>query len=782
MGLNDNFLLNLENHGAAPDLYPAMTDAQRLTASTADPNLHWLGANVLAEAATIPLTAGFPGGHVRMHGPNPARPGSSVSHFSTDLTPDDLMEPRDTGPKRDLCLTLALLQDVGWQVSKPATDLFMQDTPMDAGQEPNPDTGDMYVSQDIYVRNMADGLLAANQGVHQNPSFSLVAPNYVYVRVHNRGCEPASGELKVYWAKASTGLVWPTHWVNYIASLSGCAATMFGDQIPTASPLLINDLAPGADTIVEVPWTVPNPADFACFGDPRHFCLLARIETSPTFPYGMAIPEEVTDVGVNTRNNNNIIWKNLTVIGGLPESQAEVRDESVIVRNVKTNAQATTKFRFRLTNKRNQESFFQYASIDVNLGPQLFAKWVQGGQQGQGFQVTGISNTLRLLAPNATIDNIELDPDEWRVFILDFGLITRPDPQTVALFDLDVTQFDTGGPNEITIGGQMFAIDLNKIPLIAFGSNWKYLDTGVDLGNVWRSVNFNDINWLSGPAHFGFGDGDEATIINGGPATNRFITTYFRQTFTVDTVSNIDHLTFYLKRDDGGVVYLNGAEVFRNNMPTGAVAFQTTAPASAPDDGNAIITATVPRSATQLQEGQNTLAVEIHQNSSTSSDLSFDLALEANRPPEPPQVAITDPLPIPGTNSLRITAEAFDTDGTIALVEFFANLTKLGEIMTPPFSMVSSNLPPGTYCLSAKATDNLGMTTVSAPVLIIVPPTLSISLSNGLATISWAGPGILQEVGSLGPQPIPWVDVPNTPSSPVTIPVAGIQQFFRVRQ
>lgn len=250
MGFDDAYMLNLENHGAIPALYPAMTDAQRVAASIADPNLHWVGANVLAEAAAIPLTAGFPGAHVQMFAPPIAQPGSSVSHFHTALSPDELMEPFDTGPHRDLCLTLALMKDIGWQTTIPSTDLYMRDTPMDAGVEPNPDTGDMYVSQDIYVRNMQDGLLAGNQGVHQNPEYSLLTPNWVYVRVHNRGCQPASGELKVYWAKGSTGLVWPTHWVSYVTAMAGCAATTFGDRISTTSPLMINNLAPGAETII----------------------------------------------------------------------------------------------------------------------------------------------------------------------------------------------------------------------------------------------------------------------------------------------------------------------------------------------------------------------------------------------------------------------------------------------------------------------------------------------------------------------------------------------------
>jgi len=68
--------------------------------------------------------------------------------------------------------------------------------------------------------------------------------------------------------------------------------------------------------------------------------------------------------------------------------------------------------------------------------------------------------------------------------------------------------------------------------LVSTGSVWKYLDNGSDQGTAWQGPLFDDSSWASGPAQLGYGDGDEATVVNGGPATNRFITTYFRHAFT----------------------------------------------------------------------------------------------------------------------------------------------------------------------------------------------------------------------------------------------------------
>ncbi len=173
--------------------------------------------------------------------------------------------------------------------------------------------------------------------------------------------------------------------------------------------------------------------------------------------------------------------------------------------------------------------------------------------------------------------------------------------------------------------------------LVAPGAVWKYLDNGSDQGTAWRAPSFNDAAWASGAAQLGYGDGDEATVISFGPdANNKYITSYFRRSFTVANPAAFASLTLYLKRDDGAVVYLNGNEIFRNNLAAGAVAYNTLASAAA-DDGAGFINATVPVSA--LASGTNVLAVEIHQTAVTSSDVSFDLEL-AGAPVSPVQTLV----------------------------------------------------------------------------------------------------------------------------------------------
>ena len=116
LGFDDVFMLNLEDHSTGK-LYPAMTNAERVTASQNTGNLHWVGAQV--RAASGALTAGTVGDHVQMYAPSPQQPASSVSHWDTALSPDQLLEPFYTGPFPSPMLELPLLQDIGWTLLTP---------------------------------------------------------------------------------------------------------------------------------------------------------------------------------------------------------------------------------------------------------------------------------------------------------------------------------------------------------------------------------------------------------------------------------------------------------------------------------------------------------------------------------------------------------------------------------------------------------------------------------------------------------------------------------------
>ena len=161
--------------------------------------------------------------------------------------------------------------------------------------------------------------------------------------------------------------------------------------------------------------------------------------------------------------------------------------------------------------------------------------------------------------------------------------------------------------------------------LVPWGSTWKYLDDGSDQGTAWYDPSFDDSSWASGPAELGHDEDvpDEATVVSWGSEGKKHITHYFRHSFNVSDVSSYQGLYIGVKRDDGVVVYLNGKEVLRDNMPVGRVTYRTRALVTVGGDFSRSFLIDVKN----LVDGTNVLAVEIHQRLGGSGDISFDLIL-----------------------------------------------------------------------------------------------------------------------------------------------------------
>jgi hypothetical protein len=176
--------------------------------------------------------------------------------------------------------------------------------------------------------------------------------------------------------------------------------------------------------------------------------------------------------------------------------------------------------------------------------------------------------------------------------------------------------------------------------LIPGGASWRYFDGTNDLGTAWRNAHYDDTTWGSGPAMLGFGDAN-GLLPTTTVANNRQWTTYFRKTFVVPAPDFVAALTARLLRDDGAAVYLNGVEVWRDNLPAGVMITNAT-PAGSSIGGaaeRAWLTNSLSRNL--LVPGTNLLAVELHQQSLSSTDVSFDFALDgAAVLPEAPALGI----------------------------------------------------------------------------------------------------------------------------------------------
>ncbi len=217
--------------------------------------------------------------------------------------------------------------------------------------------------------------------------------------------------------------------------------------------------------------------------------------------------------------------------------------------------------------------------------------------------------------------------------------------------------------------------------LINKGATWKYLDDGSDQGTAWTDVAFDDSGWESGPAQLGYGDGDENTVLSYGPdGNNKYKTTYFRKEFLIEENSSYNNLTFDFMRDDGIVIYLNGHEIIRSNMDQGEVDYHTTAALSVPAASeNIYLHREI--SAEQIVTGKNVLAVEIHQYSGTSSDISFDLALTADGPVSGKTIVIEESeIKLDMDGDYRIIASFRDLPQMLFINEFMAdNVTAFAD-------------------------------------------------------------------------------------------------------
>jgi hypothetical protein len=294
---------------------------------------------------------------------------------------------------------------------------------------------------------------------------------------------------------------------------------------------------------------------------------------------------------------------------------------------------------------------------------------------------------------------------------------------------------------------------------VATGSTWKYLDTGVSLDGVnWTATGYSTTGWKSGAAQLGYGDGDEKTVVSYGPdATKKYTTTYFRQSFNIVNKSVYQSMNLSLTRDDGAVVYLNGVEIARSNMPGGTVLSSTFASTvvGGSDESRWFNFGVDPA---LLVNGTNTIAVEIHQADLTSSDISFSLALGGVVTNAAPTVASLSDTPDPVGSGSKVTLTAStvaDTDGAIANVKFYRESNGLAGLQTGgsnndlllstdtsssggyTSTFSTAGLALGTYTYYARATDNFGV------------------VSNVVTTTNTIHTNVAPKIGSLTASPNP---------------------------
>ena len=186
------------------------------------------------------------------------------------------------------------------------------------------------------------------------------------------------------------------------------------------------------------------------------------------------------------------------------------------------------------------------------------------------------------------------------------------------------------------------------IPLISFTGNWRYDATTNDFGAAWTNVAYAEPGWLGPSPGLLYNESaallePKSTLLPLTFNTARIRGFYFRTHFNFPTNPGAG-VTLVSSNliDDGAVFWLNGMEVGRLRM-SGVPVRTTLADSTPPPNGDATNYEVLNFSTNALVQGDNVLAVEVHQQSDTSSDMVFGMRLDARLGFAPTVVDPTQP-------------------------------------------------------------------------------------------------------------------------------------------
>ncbi|MFC1538491.1 CotH kinase family protein [Candidatus Latescibacterota bacterium] len=209
----------------------------------------------------------------------------------------------------------------------------------------------------------------------------------------------------------------------------------------------------------------------------------------------------------------------------------------------------------------------------------------------------------------------------------------------------------------------IFASDKNRtvIPnhwetVINMGDEWKYVRGDSTIPDTWRSLEFDDSGWSTGPSGIGSLSGKDTTVIS--PSTSFFV----RKSFEIDDVSNITHALLQIDYQDGFVAYINGTEIARSNMNGTPGTVPASFEMANADREMSIYNSGYPDFfavddiASVIHNGENVLAVEVHRQQYLE-DVSVIPFLTFGMTEEP-----SDPEGVPEILSFSVSEYSFHTN------------------------------------------------------------------------------------------------------------------------
>lgn len=316
-------------------------------------------------------------------------------------------------------------------------DLYIRDVNSDDGSVPSYTNGCMWNSPDIWIEDLDGNII-------ENP---IGGEEYnVCVRVHNKKNIPSTGEETLYlnWAKAGIDLRWNDSWDG--EHFFDCGGNAIKGA-PIAESVPIPSIAANGSSIVKVNWTVPRAERYASCTEFEnelwHFCLVARVHD------GNDIINENNnnaDMAYFVENNNNVAWKNLSVLNSRTP---------VAVVSVSNPYSERRFFKIAYTAKPNSKHEYinQFSEVYLHLSNNLNIAWKNGNAKGVGLKQVG-ENAILLTDTTAVLDSILLNPEELYTLKTKISFLTQKNPEDNE-FDFDLSLFEIG-EKEVIIGGEHY--------------------------------------------------------------------------------------------------------------------------------------------------------------------------------------------------------------------------------------------------------------------------------------------------------------------------------------
>jgi len=307
-------------------------------------------------------------------------------------------------------------------------DLHMRNSVNDYGIEPDNVTRTanyvLWNSPDIWIRNQIEYSYNNENPVYENSSSKA----YVYVRVINKSnthYQTGDATLKLYWSKLHNSNSWPSIWDGSTTVNGVVVGGLLPDLNGNTNGVSIPAMKAGEEQILIFEWDVPNPNDFNGifpYNDSSDFSFLARIESNDDPIDDLTNQNEVlegTDVWVNAKNNNNIAWKNVTIIETKPIGSLA---KGVNISNL-SNETKTYTLEFIKEDNSTGKAIYEEAEVTIQLDSDLYQNWQTNGSVVNNATIK--NQQFKVTDNNVVFDNITLSSNEIQSLQISFNFLTN---------------------------------------------------------------------------------------------------------------------------------------------------------------------------------------------------------------------------------------------------------------------------------------------------------------------------------------------------------------------